>query len=233
MSELAWVLFDSAEEVAQAACQRILKCADEAITARGRFQLVLAGGTTPQRSYQLLADAEADWCHWQLYFGDERCLPPTNAARNSRMVEQAWIGRVDIPPSQIHPIPAELGPQQGAAEYNRLIGNLLLFDMVLLGMGEDGHTASLFPGHHHPANAAVVAVHDAPKPPPERVSLSAATLGNCRHLLYLITGADKQQGVTAWRKGEPLPISRIQPMGSAEILIDSAAWNHNSELGNR
>lgn len=227
MSEPEWVRFDSAGQVAQAACQRILKIAREAITARGRFRLVLAGGATPQQTYRLLAGAEADWSHWHLYFGDERCLPPTNPERNSRMAEQAWTGRADIPPSQIHPIPAELGPEQGAANYGRLISGVLPFDLVLLGMGEDGHTASLFPGHSHPAGSAVVAVHDAPKPPPERVSLSAATLGNCRHLLYLITGAGKRQAVTAWRKGESLPISRVEPMGSGEILIDNAAWNHN------
>ncbi len=231
MSELAWVRFDSAEEVAQAACQYILKIAREAITLHGQFRLVLAGGTTPERTYRLLASAQADWSHWHLYFGDERCLPPTDSARNSRVAEQAWTGQVDIPPSQIHPIPAELGPEQGAANYGQLISNVLPFDLVLLGMGEDGHTASLFPGHRHPPGSVAVAVHNAPKPPPERVSLSATTLGNCRHLLYLITGASKRQAVTAWQKGESLPISQIQPMGSAEVLTDAAAWDHNLGLG--
>ncbi len=229
MSKLAWVHFNSAEEVAQAACQRILKIAREAIAAHGRFRVVLAGGTTPEQTYRLLAGAQADWPHWHIHFGDERCLPPTNPERNSRMAELAWLGRVDIPPSQIHPIPAELGPEQGAADYSQLIGSALPFDLVLLGMGEDGHTASLFPGHRHPANSAAVAVHNAPKPPPERVSLNAATLGNCRHLLCLITGASKQQAVAAWRQGKPLPISQIQPMGRTEVLIDSAAWNHHSK----
>ena len=223
MNEPVWVQFDNAEAVAQAACQRILKMAREAINTHGRFQLVLAGGTTPEQTYRLLAGAQADWPHWHIYFGDERCLPPTHPGRNSWMAEQAWIGQVAIPSSQIHPIPAELGPEQGAENYGRLIHSALPFDLVLLGMGEDGHTASLFPGHRHPANAAVVAVHDAPKPPPERVSLSTATLGTCRHLLYLITGSGKQQAVTAWRNGDPLPISQIQPMGSSEVLIDTAS----------
>ncbi len=230
MNKLAWVRFNSAEEVAQAACQRILKIAREAIATRGQFQLVLAGGTTPEHTYRLLAEAKADWSHWHLYFGDERCLPSTDPRRNSWMVEQAWIGQVDIPLSQIHPIPAELGPEQGAANYSQLISSIPPFDLVLLGIGEDGHTASLFPGHHHPTGSAAVAVHDAPKPPPKRVSLSAATLGNCCHLLYLITGVSKQQAVAAWRKGEPLPISQIQPMGSTEVLIDSAALNHDLGL---
>ncbi len=223
MNKPLWVQFDNAEAVAQAACQRILKIAREAIAVRGQFRLVLAGGTTPERTYRLLAGTQADWPHWHLYFGDERCLPNTHPGRNSQMAEQAWTGRVDIPPSQIHPIPAELGPEQGAKNYGQLIRSALPFDLVLLGMGEDGHTASLFPGHHHPADSAVVAVHDAPKPPPERISLSAASLGNCRHLLYLITGSGKQQAVAAWRRGEPLPISQIQPMGSSEVLIDAAS----------
>ncbi len=229
MNKLAWVRFNSAEAVAQAACQRILKIAREAIAAHGQFRLVLAGGTTPEHTYRLLAEAKADWPHWHLYFGDERCLPSTDPGRNSQMAEQAWTGQVDIPRSQIHPIPAELGPEQGAANYSQRISSALPFDLVLLGMGEDGHTASLFPGHHHPTGSAVVAVHDAPKPPPERVSLNASTLGNCRHLLCLITGTGKQQAIAAWRKGDTLPISQIHPMGSAEVLVDSAAWNRDSE----
>ena len=229
IKELSWNQLNTAEEVARTACQRILKIARSAIAARGRFRIVLAGGTTPGRTYQLLAEAEADWFHWHLYFGDERCLHPTDSERNSWMVEQAWTGQVGIPLLQIHPIQAELGPELGAANYSQLINSTLPFDLVLLGMGEDGHTASLFPGHKHPADSPVVAVYDAPKPPPERVSLSATTLGNCRHLLYLITGASKEQAVAAWRKGEVLPINQIRPMGSSEVLIDAAAWNNGVE----
>lgn len=218
-----WTLLEDAESVAQTTCQRIIDAAREAIAQRGRFSLVLAGGRTPQRSYELLAQQESDWSHWQLYFGDERCLPADHTERNSLMVTQSLSSKVPIPADQIHSIPAELGAERAAERYAEELKAALPFDLVLLGLGEDGHTASLFPGHIHPAGPLVVPVHNAPKPPPDRVSLSAATLGNCRQLIFVVTGTGKQLAVRRWRQGEDLPASRITPSGRREILIDRAA----------
>ncbi len=218
-----WTLLENAESVAQTTCQRILDAAREALTQRGRFSLVLAGGRTPPRSYELLAQQESDWGHWHLYFGDERCLPPDHPGRNSRMVAHSLGSVVPIPNAQIHPIPTELGPEQAARRYTETLKAVLPFDLVLLGLGEDGHTASLFPGQTHPEGLSVAPVHDAPKPPPDRVSLSAATLGNCRQLIFVVTGEGKQLAVNRWRQGEDLPASRITPAGRGEILIDRDA----------
>lgn len=206
-----------------AAASRILAAASEAIDARGSFHLALAGGTTPQAAYRLLAASRADWSCWHIYFGDERCLPPDDCERNSVMAREAWLEQVAIPPQQIHPIPAELGAEEAAAAYAGIIAPVLPFDMVLLGMGEDGHTASLFPDHRHDPQALVVAVHDAPKPPADRVSLTPRALNQCRALLLLITGAGKHEALQRWLRGEALPVGAIRPEGRMELLLDRAA----------
>lgn len=213
----------SARAVAERACQRILAVAADAIEQRGGFTLVLAGGTTPAACYALLAEAEANWGHWHLYFGDERCLEPGDPQRNSTMVAACLTDRVPIPPHQVHPIPAERGASAAASAYQSTIRPVLPFDLVVLGMGEDGHTASLFPGHRHPPGALVVPVHGAPKPPPERVSLGGAALGSCRELLVLVTGAGKCRALRQWRAGEDLPIARIDRADNALLLCDREA----------
>ena len=115
--------------------------------ARGRFTIVLAGGNTPRGAYELLRAAPADWSDWQVYFGDERCTAADDAERNSRMAELAWLDHVAIPAGRIHEMPAELGPVEAAARYEEALVGVGRFDLVLLGIGEDGHTGSLFPGH--------------------------------------------------------------------------------------
>ena len=196
----------------------------EAIAERGRFNLVLAGGRTPEATYLRLAGINSDWHRWHLFFSDERCLPADHPDRNSRMAARALTERVPIPATQLHPIPAELGAQKAALRYERVLQKILPFDLVLLGLGEDGHTASLFPGHRHPAERLVVPVHGAPKPPSERVSLSARALGSSRKVLFLVTGREKSQAVTKWREGASLPVAGIACKGELEVLLDQAAW---------
>jgi len=218
-----WHLFDDAPGVAREAARRILTAADRAITAQGSFSIVLAGGSTPEATYRLLVDADADWSKWHLYFGDERCLPSVHAERNSVITAAAWLDHVAVPAENIHPIPAEQGAEAGASAYRLLIADAVPFDMVLLGIGEDGHTASLFPGQIHTDSELVHAVHDAPKPPPDRVSLSRNVLSDCRELLILVTGAGKQQAVTRWKQGEDLPIANIGAHDTVDILLDKDA----------
>lgn len=216
-------VLDDADAVAAEAAGLVLAAADEAIAARGAFRLVLAGGTTPLLAYRLLADAEADWARWHLYFGDERCLPMHDADRNSRAIADAWLEGAAIPPAQIHPIPAEQGAEPAARAYERVIADSLPFDLVLLGMGEDGHTASLFPGQEVLPGPLVMAVHDAPKPPPDRVSLTPSALCRSRRMLVLVTGFGKRPALARWRAGEGLPVARVAVGGNALVLLDRAA----------
>ncbi len=220
-----WHRYDNADQVAIAVCQHIVTAEQQAIAERGAFKLVLAGGTTPEKVYRLLAETSADWANWHIYYGDERCLPADHADRNSFMAEQVFLQKVAIPREQIFTIPAELNPEIAAEQYQKTIATALPFDMVLLGMGEDGHTASLFPNHHHDENELTHAVYNSPKPPPERVSLSAKALSNTQQLLFLITGANKQDAVKAWRAGEDLPVACIVPENPIDVYIDSAADN--------
>ena len=223
-----WQTLADADAVASHATELILQAADVAIQERGVFRLVLAGGRTPGNVYRQLAASQADWKHWQLYFGDERCLPADHAERNSRMAADAWLARGQVPADHTHAIPAELGAAIAAHQYAECIGRARPFDMVILGMGEDGHTASLFPGHVFPPGELVHAVHYAPKPPPERVSLSADSLSDSVHVLVLVTGSGKRDAVRQWQQGADLPIARISARQHMTVLLDAEAANSTS-----
>ncbi len=219
-----WNRFASAEEVADAAARIIGELARHAIETRGHFSLVLAGGRTPQAAYERLARQQHDWSRWEFFFGDERCLPPFHPERNSFMARQALLDHLPLEAHQIHEIPAELGPEEGARRYEPLVRGARPFDLVLLGLGEDGHTASLFPHHQPPPERLVIPVNDAPKPPPERVSLNYPALSAARGVVFLVTGAGKREALARWRHGELIPAARIQPRLPPEVLVDEAAW---------
>jgi len=220
-----WHRFDTADQVATAAARQIIDAAQQAIADHGRFKLVLAGGTTPEKVYCLLADTNADWANWIIYYGDERCLPVGHPDRNNVLAEQAFLNKVSIPSEQIFTIPAESDPVTAAKDYQPIVANALPFDMVILGLGEDGHTASLFPHHVHNEDELTHPVFNSPKPPSERVSMSAKALSDTTHLLFLVTGANKQNIVKAWRAGADLPIASIEPDNAIDVYIDSAADN--------
>jgi 6-phosphogluconolactonase len=220
-----WHSYRNPAVLEQAAVQKILHAAHEAIAARGAFRIVLAGGNTPRRVYEALRTAQTAWRCWHVYFGDERCLPAEHDERNSRMVTQAWLEHVAIPAAHIHPIPAEQGAADAAAAYARTVQDIDLFDLVLLGLGEDGHTASLFPQHDlgdTPDAPAALAVLDAPKPPPERVSLSARRLSAAREVMFLVTGSSKAQAVADWRAGIAIPAASIAPQDGVDIYVEKS-----------
>jgi 6-phosphogluconolactonase len=219
-----WHYLETAEQVAETAYQHIVNAAASAISERGKFKLVLAGGSTPEKVYRLLANANADWANWHIYYGDERCLPADHPDRNSLMATRVFLGKVAIPANQIFTMPAELGPELAAENYRLTVAEAGMFDMVLLGMGEDGHTASLFPGHQHPQDELAHAVYNSPKSPPERVSISAKALSNTRGMIFLITGANKQEAVKQWRSGSDLPVASIAPANPVDVYIDSDAY---------
>ncbi|MGB5605543.1 MAG: 6-phosphogluconolactonase [Gammaproteobacteria bacterium] len=218
-----WCCLPDADTVCSRAVAMILDAAASAIDARGCFRIVLAGGRTPFEVYRQLASSAADWAAWQVYFGDERCLPAGHAERNSVMAAAAWLDLVPIAPENVHPIPAEQGAAAAARLYTAKIADVRPFDLVLLGMGADGHTASLFPGHAYPLQEAVHAVHNAPKAPAERVSLSRMVLSDARDVLVLVTGAEKRQALQQWQAGASLPVAQITARNSLTVLMDEAA----------
>lgn len=221
-----WHPFPDAASLMSQAAEAVIRLAREAIAQRGTFHVVLAGGGTPRTLYEKLRTVETDWAAWHVYYGDERCLPPGDPERNSFMADETWLDHVAIPRAQIHPIPAERGATGAARDYAALLREVDMFDLVLLGLGEDGHTASLFPGHDWgagPEAPAVLAVRDAPKPPPGRVSLSAARLSRARHVMFLVTGAAKRRAIADWRDGKPIPARAITPPDGVDIWVENGA----------
>jgi 6-phosphogluconolactonase len=221
-----WKIFPDASTLAAAAAEYILNTARAALKARGEFHLVLAGGSTPLATYAELARRQANTHHWKIYFGDERCLPVNDSGRNDTQSRQAWLDSASIPPENIHAIPAELGPARAAQAYAETLRGVPAFDLVLLGLGEDGHTASLFPGlfsEEASGGADVLAIKNAPKAPRERVTLSPARLSRAHQVLFLVTGKGKRHAVAAWRRGDNLPARYVVPATAVEVWIDAAA----------
>jgi 6-phosphogluconolactonase len=221
-----WHVFDDDAALVDAAVSRVAGAARDAIDRHGAFDIVLAGGNTPRKLYRRLRDLATDWTRWHVWYGDERCAPPDDPERNSRMAHDEWLAHVALPPANIHAIPAEAGAREAATRYARELRSADSFDLVLLGLGEDGHTASLFPGHDWGTRAdapTVLAVFDAPKPPPERVSLSASRLADARSVLFLVEGAGKRDAIAAWQRGQQIPASSIAPSAGVDVLLDAAA----------
>ena len=208
-----FTVLSTAEDVARAAAAEIADALRD-----GAGNLVLAGGTTPRRCYELLAELDVRWGRVAVLFGDERCVPPGDAESNYLMAKQALLDRVA--PATVYRIPAELGPDEAAHEYAKAVASASPLDVVLLGVGEDGHTASLFPGHPAlEAGGLTAGVRNAPKPPPERVTLTLRALREARRVIILATGAGKTDAVSRARRGD-VPAGMIP---AARWLIDRAA----------
>jgi 6-phosphogluconolactonase len=222
--DVRWVAVADAMELRDTAYRRVVAAAARAIEQRGRFLIVLAGGQTPRGLYRMLRSAGTDWSRWHVYFGDERCLPVEDAERNSRQAADEWLEHVPILAEHVQVIPAEQGADAAAHAYAGLLRGVGDFDLVLLGLGEDGHTASLFPDrewHSRAGSPDALAVFDAPKPPRQRVSLSAARLSRAREVLFLVEGESKRGAVTRWRAGDQIPAAAIRPASGVDVLVES------------
>ncbi len=187
---------------------------------------MLAGGSTPRPIYARLVELDTPWNQWHIYFGDERCLPAGHPERNDTMVREVWLDKVSIPIDQIHAIPAEFGPDAGAKMYAHELASLGPFDLTLLGLGEDGHTASLFPGGPLGCQRSapdVIAVHAAPKPPASRVSLSAARLTRSQSVRLIVTGEEKRATLKRLRDGADMPIRSVIPANGIDLFLDGSA----------
>ena len=210
-----------------------------ACASPGEFAVCLSGGSTPRRLYQLLAGpdiaARFPWerVHW--FWCDERFVPHDHRESNYRMARDAFLGDVAVPPANIHPVPTEgMTPQQAAAAYeadlrrfhgaHRTRVERPLFDVTLLGMGADGHTASLFPGQAalEERERWVVAATD-PRARP-RITLTYPALESSREIAFLVAGAEKRDALRRVRAGDlALPAARIRPAGSLHWFTDRAA----------
>ena len=243
MADVTFSIHDDLDSLSRAAARRISALAAEACAARGAFHIALSGGSTPRRLYETLATAEfrdsIDWSRVHIYFGDERCVPPEHPDSNYGMAAAALLSHVPIPPQQVHRIAVTMSTvRQDAWRYAQLIAaqvprdaqGVPSFDLVLLGMGPDGHTASLFPHScilraHQPAAAVYV-----DKFRSWRISITYPLLNHARRLMFLVAGADKADMLRRIHLDppgdNPVPIQRIIAEGAVEWLLDSAAAAH-------
>jgi 6-phosphogluconolactonase len=231
-------------ELARAAAEEVVRLAGDAVRARGRFTFVLSGGSTPRSLFRLLADPDEsfrdriEWSAVHVFWGDERCVPPDHPDSNYRMAREALLDHVPIPADHVHRIPAEdPDPQNAAARYDTELrtsfsladGELPRFDLILLGLGPDGHTASLFPG-----NAAVreqqrrVIAPFVDKFNAHRITFTAPVINHAAAVIFLVSGEEKAAALAAVVEGEPqvdlYPAQIVRPEdGMLLWLVDRAA----------
>jgi len=227
-----------AEAVAVRAAADIARHLQRVRTERGTVHLALSGGTTPKRAYELLADEPIDWSRVELWFADERCVGPEDEESNYRLASDTLLRGAPIPAEQIHRMQGELGPEEGARRYALELSQhatasaeeLPVLDLIVLGIGPDGHVASLFPGAatlDAGEHAVCLGVSDSPKPPPERITLSLAVLRAAGRCVLLATGAGKSDAVNAML-AEPsrhVPASLLRRERLTAIVDDAASPN--------
>lgn len=230
-------VFPTAAALAEAAARQVVIAARQAQAQRGAFHCALSGGSTPEHLYRLLAQPEwanqIDWARTHVYWGDERCVPPQHPDSNYRMAQAALLAHVPLPAENIQRIPGELPPPRAAAVYAQTLAAALpeqRFDLLLLGMGADGHTASVFPGTIAEAerHRDCVAVY-VPHLNSWRVTLTLPVINLARRVLFLVSGADKAAALHRVLHASPdaprLPAGLVEPAsGDLLWLVEAAAY---------
>ena len=226
-------VYDNPEELAQAAASEFAARAAEAIGARGRFAVVLAGGSTPRATYGILASDYADKIDWNnvhVFFGDERSVPPDHDDSNYKMAREALLDHVPI--GSVHRMQGELPPDEAAEAYERELrdffgsDDLPRFDLVLLGTGDDGHTASLFPETSAlEVNDRWVVANPVLKLETTRITLTVPVINAARAVYFLVAGEGKAGPIAEILEGDPreYPASLIQPENGPTWMLDRAA----------
>ncbi len=221
-----WHSYSSFEQTSEAAANYLEQLINQSLQARGVCHVILPGGNTPILTFQYLAKKPLRWANIHWYPGDERCCPVGDPARNDVMLEKnLWslLPAESVSETNIHTIPAELGAEEAAEVYTKLVYGISCFDIAVLGMGEDGHTASLFPGNSALADKRkIVPVFNSPKAPPERVTFGLETLQATRHKVVLASGKSKSVIIARIKKGDPLPVNCL---GAIEWYVDQDAMS--------
>jgi 6-phosphogluconolactonase len=216
------VVVADADAAARLAAERL------AAAARAGGHIVLTGGTTPRRAYELAAELEPDWSRAEVWWGDERCVPPDDERSNYAMAKAALLDRLAVAPAAVHRIRGELGRDDGAADYERELGGLAHFDLLLLGLGPDGHVASLYPDQPTLDETVrnVVGAEARLQPFVDRITLTLPILDASRHVLFLVAGADKADAAHRAFAGEPshsTPGSLVRGAATTALLDAAAA----------
>ena len=217
------VVARDADAAAQLAAERL------ASAARAGGHIVLTGGSTPRRAYELAAGLEPDWSRVEVWWSDERCVPPDDERSNYGMAAAALLGRLSAAPAAVHRMRGELGRDEGATRYERELGDLARFDLVLLGLGPDGHIASLYPDQPtlDETERRAIGAEARLQPFVDRITLTLPLLRAAREVLFLVAGADKAEAARRAFAGEPscaTPGSLVRAVGgTTTALLDAAA----------
>jgi len=227
-------IYDSPQELAEAAALAFVEGAASAIAERGRFAVALAGGSTPKATYEVLARdhaSDVDWPNVHAFFGDERTVPPDHEDSNYRMAREALLDRVPV--GSVHRMRGELPPDEAAISYERELeeffgGTPPVLDLVMLGIGEDGHTASLFP--ETPALGVtdrLAVANPVAKMETTRLTLTAPVLNAAREVRFLVAGAGKAEALAEILDGEAdpraYPAKLVRPPGGPTWMVDRDA----------
>ena len=233
-------IYPNGDTLSHEAAQYIVRLANQAIVTHGRFTFALSGGNTPKELYGLLATepyrSQIDWNAVEIFWSDERCVPPDNPESNYAMAEQVLLSKVSIPADHVHRMPADQSDREAASEEYTQEMQLVFgthgipsFDLIQLGMGPEGHTASLFP--HQPSlyvTDRLVMPVSVPKPPPDRLTFTPPILNAAKNVLFLVTGTEKAHAVYEVIEGpyEPdeYPAQIVRPPhGEVTWMLDTTA----------
>lgn len=233
-------IYPNNDTLSTEAAQYIVRLANQAVVTHGRFTIALSGGNTPKELYSLLAAepyrGQIDWNAVEVFWSDERCVPPDNPESNYHMAGQVFLSKVPIPADHIHRMPADAADREAASqaytrEMQRVFGTngIPSFDLMQLGMGPEGHTASLFP--HQPSLSVtdrLVMPVSVPKPPPDRLTFTPPLLNAAKNILFLVTGAEKASALAAVIEGpyqpDEYPAQIVRPPnGEVTWMLDTAA----------
>jgi 6-phosphogluconolactonase len=211
---------------AEAVALRAADTVERLAAGRDVFHLALAGGSTPERCHELLAERDIDWSRVHIWESDERAVPPDDEESNFLMIRRSLLDRIEIPEENVHRVAGERGADAAAEAYEAELRPVGPLDVVMCGMGPDGHTMSLFPGHPEVGieDRLVVAVHDSPKPPPDRVSFTLPVIREARHTMLLAAGGSKADALSRVLEGvDPAVPASLLRHGRLEIIADDDA----------
>lgn len=233
--------FPTYERMSSAAFEAVADIACAAIAERGVFTIALSGGSAPQGLYRLFGEQSGNrfpaWRNIHVFFGDERCVPPEHEDSNYRMARELFLDGIDIPDENVHRIYGELSPNEAAARYSDELAAFFgrhglfmdgkpAFDLLLLGMGPDGHTASLFPGSRalDAVDSSAIATEAGPGfEPRDRISLSLPLLNNAGTVMFLVSGESKRaliESIFVKETERTLPAARVKPRGRLSCYCD-------------
>lgn len=237
--------FTNYEELSSACADYIQSLSEATLARKQHFSIAFSGGKTPKQMLEYLADKEIQWSKTHIFLADERCVSLSDSLSNFLLIKESLLSKIQIPQENTHPINPDLSsPEQTAQDYEETIraffktGNLPVFDLIVLGLGEDGHTASLFPedatiGKHSEWVRAIKTPQVAPHVP--RITLSMAVISNAAHIVFLISGKSKAPKVkeVIYQKNSTLPAALVRPEnGTLMFYLDEDAWGQIATIDN-